>query len=273
MTLSITQRRSTMEKVLNVLKSKDIEQPRDFRESDEWNQYRLENTDDSCYRCGEDDVLHLHHTTVPPDIEKISWKIAENLYVKSGRANEYIKRPSERCRGCACLHCNHSCNSGIGLEPRVAIKKLSVNTLFCQSFDDELAQDFDNFVKNNTDLIVESVLHDWNNYLENYKSNEDLITLCGKCHYLGHRYGCLTCNKCENVTPKTSTPSPQRYICGVCLGTHNQESWQSEIENLLNNNVYEMMVKDESGTYDTVYRWDLTYDDIWQNMANNSEFF
>jgi len=69
--------------VANSMRS--INRPRDFRKSDSWKQFRLESVGSQCTQCGDDGVLHLHHTITPPSIEDL---IFDNFVLIMSK-NEY----------------------------------------------------------------------------------------------------------------------------------------------------------------------------------------
>lgn len=258
--------------VVEELSRKDIEKPQDFRVSDDWDQYRFENTDDECKFCGNDTILHLHHTTVPPDLKECAHEIAREMYRESGRYKQYLKRPSERCKKCGCLHCSHDVDGSP--SPEEAIEKMGRNRddISVSSFSDEIHDDMGDFVEENVFTIMSMVLDEWREYIETYKSDENLITLCGKCHFLYHRYECKPCavKGCNNTTPPLDRLSRvyrdgQKYVCGVCKETRTQSEWDTLIEKLLQEEMDSYTIEADN------ICWNATYDKIWNIMANNSK--
>jgi hypothetical protein len=274
---TIIERDEALEDVHEIISNKEIEHPRDFRKSDGWDQYRFENVDDECAYCYNDNVLHLHHTTVPPNLERLIPAKAEELYKSSGRAAKFIRDAEERCRGCGRLHCRNGCDKGVGIKPQKAVELLSSKSIFTHSYEPEMSDDFADFVDDNIDNIVNNVMFEWQSYIDKYKSKEDTITLCGKCHYLRHRHNCKPCFKCGNITPKLARNHTFRWRCGVCLGTHKEESWEDVLENLINGK-YDgggsgLDGRKDNGEDTDYYRWKTSYDEIWKSMADNAEYF
>lgn len=207
-------------KVLNKIKSEQLSEI-DFksdmqkaRKREEWDKNRNEILDDveKCQWCGSNpDEIHIHHKW-SKSFGREWMKSTDEAFIDSSSYNESLTKNRKQCPNCnkknyysrktkepeyRCNNCSEEFNNLEVVEGGCAIKDDSLQNKPYTTYEYFVKKA--NWTSENKETVKEYFMSRYDKLLDEYVSmrEDQVIPICGKCHFLEEQTKKKRCSECE----------------------------------------------------------------------------